>query len=552
MYKTLTMKKLIALLILIAFAGQINAANLGNKSAQMWAPFVEWTLNNPSYSGNPFDLLATVTFSHSGSSKTHTTEMFYAGNNNWKFRFTGTRIGNWNFVTNSSDPELNAHSGTVSVSSNPNATGFLTSNGNKFAIQTGNDGALKPFRLNVFMTDYQGDSDNNDTSIYAFRTNTESMTRTYARAAKNNGMTAIYVSLLHNMFELGVNRHDRHQSINPDLATFDIIEKFITTAHKEGVHAYFWLWGDESRKWTPSGLPGGINGTTDKRLQRYIAARLGPLPGWSMGYGFDLHEWTNSSQRNAWANYMHSHLGWDHLLSTRGAKLPSGNNINGYSSDGRGDGGLDTIVKGGPHTYNEALQDIQSDTNQPSLYEERHVYKRDRYYGKNWRDTTSMEGTRRLIWRTTMVGGTGGWYGFFREDPVFGNAPGYSNPEQLRTAATFWDGNERFLLDMRVANNLTDGVALRNANNRNFVFYKENTSSIQMNLSSMSGTQPAIAIDTKKSYREVIVGNLTPKSTTWDAPYSSDWAIAVGSFNQTTAPTADTTPPAQPTNLIAR
>ena len=548
----MTMKKLFALIALTIFTNQLFAANLGNTSARMWSPFVEWTLNNSSFSGNPFDVIATATFSHSGSSKTHRTEMFYAGNNTWKFRFTGTRTGNWNFVTNSSDPELNGHTGTVSVSSNPNATGFLTKSGNKFAIQTGNDAALKPFRLNIYMTDYDGDGNLNDTSINAFRNNTASMTRTYARAAKNNGMSAIYISLLHNVFELGVDRYDRHSSVDPDLDTFEIIDEFITTAHSEGVHVYFWAWGDDTRRWTPTGLPGGSNGSTDIRLQRYIAARLGPLPGWSMGYGFDLHEWTTAPQRNAWANNLHSRMGWDHLLSARGARLPNGNNINGYSSDGRGEGGLDTITLGGPHTYNEALQDIQSDTGEPSLYEERHVYKRDRFFGATWRDTTSMEGTRRLIWRTTMVGGTGGWYGHFREDPVFGNAPGYSNPEQLRTAATFWDDNERFLFDMSVANNLTDGFALRNANNRNFVFYKENTSSIQMNLSSMSGNQTAIAVDTARSYSEVVVGNLSPGSTTWDAPYSSDWAIAVGSFNGSTPPTADTTPPSRPTNLIAR
>jgi len=275
------------------------------------------------------------------------------------------------------------------------------------------------------------------------------------------------------------------------------------------------------------------------------------LSGWSMGLGFDLHEWTNTTQRNAWANFLHSHMGWDHLLSTRGYSLPTGSSINGYASGARGEA-LDTNAVGGPHSYNEALQDIQSNTTRPSLYEERHVYRRDRFFGSSWRDTTSMEGTRRLMWRTTMVGGIGGWYGYFREDPVFGSAAGYSNPEQLQTATTFWDSNERFMLDMRVANNLTDGHALRTNDNRHFVFYKENTNSVQMNLTSMSGAQNAVAIDTARSYQEVNIGTINPSNLTWDAPYSSDWAIAVGSFNGATPPIADTTPPSPPENLIAR
>ncbi|MCB9249861.1 MAG: hypothetical protein H6613_15565 [Ignavibacteriales bacterium] len=65
----------------------------------------------------------------------------------------------------------------------------------------------------------------------------------------------------------------------------------IVTAREKGLHVHFWSWGDEQRNQTLVDVLGGINGVEDKRLQRYIAARLGPIPGWSMGYGFDLHEW---------------------------------------------------------------------------------------------------------------------------------------------------------------------------------------------------------------------------------------------------------------------
>jgi hypothetical protein len=262
-----------------------------------------------------------------------------------------------------------------------------------------------------------------------------------------------------------------------------------------------------------------------------------------MGLGFDLDEWTSSSSRNAWASYLRDRLGWDHLLSTRGFRLSGSNNIDGYSSQG-GTAQLKTTSRG-PRNYEEVLQDLSSNTSSPSLYEERHIYRRSGYQ-------LDMDGTRRLVWWNTMAGGMGGWFGFFNQNPAFGSGSGYSNPEQLVTAATFWDDNERFLMDLRAANNLTDGFALRSGNNRNFIFYKENTSSIQMNLAGMSGNQAAVAVDTKRSYTEVNIGTLNPASTTWDAPYSSDWAIAVGSFNGTTPPTADIIPPSRPRNLIAR
>jgi hypothetical protein len=51
-----------------------------------------------------------------------------------------------------------------------------------------------------------------------------------------------------------------------------------------------------------------------------------------------------------------------------------------------------------------------------------------------------------------------------------------------------------------------------------------------MDLSGMSGSQSAIAVDTKLSYAEIDLGTLSATNQTWTAPYSSDWAIAVGDF----------------------
>ena len=87
-------------------------ASFGSRSVVLWE-YEGWSVENASYSGNPFDVIATVTFEHQGSSKSHTTEMFHDGDDTWKFRFTGTRMGTWNFTTSSDDPELDGHSGSV-------------------------------------------------------------------------------------------------------------------------------------------------------------------------------------------------------------------------------------------------------------------------------------------------------------------------------------------------------------------------------------------------------------------------------------------------------
>jgi len=79
--------------------------------------------------------------------------------------------------------------------------------------------------------------------------------------------------------------------------------------------------GDESRRQTPIRL-GGRNGPADRRLQRYIAARLGPMPGWTMGYGYDLDEWAAEKDLREWHAHMHRHFGWPHMLG--GASAPAG------------------------------------------------------------------------------------------------------------------------------------------------------------------------------------------------------------------------------------
>ncbi|MCK5271351.1 MAG: hypothetical protein KAJ52_02195, partial [Sedimentisphaerales bacterium] len=89
----------------------------------------------------------------------------------------------------------------------------------------------------------------------------------------------------------------------------------------------------------------------------------------------------------------------------------------------------------------------------------------------------------------------------------------------------------RFLLDMERANSLTDGYCLKTTTNDNYVFYKEDTKSVQMNLSGMGTALPAIAVDAKLNYAEINIGTLSPTSQTWNAPYVSDWAVAVGDFD---------------------
>jgi len=462
---------------------------------------LEWSLKNNTFSGNPFDLVASVTFTHQESGETVTTEMYFDQNSTWRFRFAATKAGTWSFTTSSADIDLDGKAASITVEPNNEGIGFLTSYGNKFARQTGVDGSQKGLILNV----YQNPNKYPDL-ISDFRKN-PSLLHAYLDDVKAHGMNSITLVVNNSWFKLGANSYFDHFSTNPDTKTFELLEWIITTAHNQGVNVHFWAWGDEERRWTSIGV-GGINGIPDKRLQRYIAARLGPLPGWTMGYGFDLQEWTTENQLAEWASYLEDHSGWDHLLMGRGR---SNQELDVISYSGTG-----------PNSYQDIVDNLASDPNRPHFYEERFFYQR---WGKY-----DMETTRRQLWWNAMAGGVGAWWGIGFDQP---SSFDYPNIAQLKTYGDFWQ--DRFRIDWVQDNQITDGYALRNQTNNAFIFYKEDTSSIQMNLLNMTSNQNAIAVDTKGNYVELDLGVILPDRRTWKAPYTSDWAIAVGNLQSGTA-----------------
>ncbi|HEY9889249.1 MAG TPA: G8 domain-containing protein, partial [Candidatus Obscuribacterales bacterium] len=453
----------------LAFASAIATptAALGSRTAEMWE-FEEWDLSNATYSGNPFDLEASVTFTHVPTGEKRTTGMFYDGGNEWSFRFTGDLRGEWRFETDSSDRDLDGFTGIINVNPNddPNIDGFMTSVGNKFAIQTDDANTLEGYLLNVYMNQAQHFEQG------ALDEWTRDRTAAYFADAQRNGSEVLYFHINNNWFDFGAETYTEHNSRNPDEQTFELLETIITDVHQWGGQVHFWAWGDEDRKWTPKD---GINSEADQRLQSYIAARLGPLPGWSMGFGFDTQEFTDDSQIDFWANNLQSQMGWEHLLFARGYAASTNAPVRGassgndwvaeglsghsYSSKGTNQSGLQTSIVA-PSNIEEVIADINSDRAHPHFYEERFTYNRNSV-GSSVGAPNDMDKTRQLMWWQAMAGGVGGWNGFFSSaagGAVGGSQhmPPYPRPDQLRTHYTFWHENSRFTLDLQQANNLAD------------------------------------------------------------------------------------------------
>lgn len=479
-----------------------------DKTGMQWSP-LEWRLENPTFKGNPYDLIATVTFVHSKSGEKHTTEMFYDGENTWKFRFTGTRPGRWTFTTSSKDEDLDGKQGSVIIKPNPKPAPYFRENGfvTNFGSKWGWTGTNRAFVPQLVM--YASPK-------YFFR-NPDKIDADIKKFIVEHGFNGFHVMGSCHWFDIDKKSSGEIDSSdpNPDPRTFEALELLITEVHAAGGMVHIWAWGDDSRKWTPTRW--GKNGSVDQRLQRYIAARLGPLPGWTMGYGFDNWEWVNEDDLKRWHTYMHKHFGWSHLLGTRASKnsltqIYEGLDYSGYEQH-RPD-------------YETYVETIEKRPNKPSFSEDRFRIRQRRGYAHKDYD---MEMTRRGLWHSTMAGGVANIWGCLDgQKSELGSKP-YSKPEWIKTYSVFFE--ERFLKDLIRDNSITDGVCLRTDQKTHYIFYKEDTASIEMDLSAMEGAQRAIAVDTKKPYSESSIGQLVPKKHTWNAEYRSDWAIAVGDFS---------------------
>ena len=511
-------------------AARINTT-MPDQVGTQWYPFLEWSLENPDYVGNPFDLIATATFVHTETGETRTTEMFYAGGSTWSFRFSGTKTGEWSFTTASTDPELDGESGIVMIDPNPDAQGFVT----HFDEQWGWGGTGEAFVPQLVMAGgpqlYLGNETVIDDEIQTFLV--------------EHGFNGFHTPVLCRWFDITQPDCSRHvlpsptTDLSPDLQTFVVLESMITKVYESDGMVHIWLWGDGRE--TSRFLPGGQNGIVDQRLQRYIAARLGPIPGWTMGYGYDLYEWVDENKNRqfeeieVWHSYLHEHMGWSHYLSGRAHK----NQLTQLSEQ------LDyaSYEQHSPD-YDKYVETIDMRPDKPAFSEDRF---RIRTNPLN-KDYTMLE-TRRGLWHSTMAGGVANIWGNLVDADGANNGTSSSapfpNPEWIRTYADFFD--LRFLPGMTRCNALTDGVCLADEASGLYLFYKENTDQVQLDLSGLGEDQYVVAVDTAVTYTEIQVGLLPAVDQAWTAPYVSDWALSVGVFPGLEPPTP--TPTATPTDV---
>lgn len=485
--------------MLMAAAWLVPVAALG-RTAPIWEP-VEWTYANATFEGNPFDLIASAAFTHAESGERITTQLYYEGaGDDWKLRFTGTRPGRWTFVTSSGDPDLDGRTGEVDILPRAGAAGFLASSagGNRWA-RLGEDGAFVPqYAMYVSPLTIHRDPGRIDADL--------------ERYFGDHGFNGLHTAVFCAWFDITKETYDQIPSSdpNPDPRTFAALELMIGKAHAAGGVVHIWAWGDEQRRMTP--IKWGKDGAVDRRLQRYICARLGPLPGWTMGYGFDLQEWVRRDDLRRWHEHMHRHLGWHHFLGGRAPDMTQIHDGMDYASYQEWRPTYETYVRG-----IEALF-----PGQPKLFEDRFRVRKDVYPEKDY----TLEMTRRGLYDSTMAGGAANIWGYLLAPaPAHGESGVYPNRHELLTASRVF--RHRCRKEMVRQNGITDGVCLA-VPGSSYIFYKEDTDSIRMDLAGLSAPAAAVAIDARDDYEELPLGVYDPGPRTFAAPRKSDWVVVVG------------------------
>jgi len=532
------MKKLVILIIILIIKNQLFAQfkpceGVLNKS------FLEWEIQYNDYKGNPWDIEAHVIFTHS-SGKTIKSYMFFSGENNtWKFRFTGTQTGEWKMNTEGPGA-LGGNTGRAIIkdSKDKHYNGFIIPSGSKWRW----DGTNTVFVPQLVMG---GEPD----AYWSGGTvNSSKINNIARRFLEENKFTGLHIQVAGRWFDINrentmVNDGYIMGPQNPDPRTFEVIEEILLTLQEHDGMLHIWMWGADAWGY-PDGGPAGIGGQdseTAKRIFRYIASRLGALPNWTMGYGWDLEEWTNPDQLASWKTYMEQYFGnWPHVIGGRAhhrGDPPS----NAYWA---GDYTGYTSFRPNYDTY---VQSLEHNPEKPSFQEDRfRIRLKDQFFFKDYTPDMLVRG----LWHSTLAGGVANIWGNLTVGPDDNFSGGFNDhgvmiKDQINTCHEFFFDKSRFIEGMMPANHLTDyqqgveitrygggnlNVCLASDDNTKFIFYKENSKEVRMDLSNMNGKQKAIAVDTKKAYKEIYLGTLNAEEQIWAAPYPSNWAVAIGDF----------------------
>jgi hypothetical protein len=494
------------------------------KNGTQWYPFIEWNITNPSAEGNPYDVVAEVIFTHLKTDEKIITRMFYDNDGTWKFRFTSKITGVWTFQTISSDKVLNGWAGRVNIKKNPDkkAHGFMKSFGSKWGWEGTEEVFVPQYVMGKYLRAYLG----TDGPI-----NTAMIEEDIEEFIHGHGFTGFHFAVDGEWFKVE----------DPDPLVYAVLETLISRVHQLGGACHIWLWYSDIKP-----LQGQPLNAKDQRNLRYLAARLGPLPGWSIGYGVDVENgWASREQLDEWKSFLEQQMGWKHFLGARVGfdehglsnvvprppRPPLDEKFNAPVGDEY------THWLGGDYIgytsyrplYDRYIEVINHRPEKPSFEEDRFRLRNiERWKHKDYDE----ELTRRGLWHSAMAGGVANiWGNFLPHDEeidyntlnTLGSKP-YRNKDQIKTYSMFF--KNRFLKDFK-SKKAGETMILFTTEYDKVILYSEDT--VEIDLQSVNTKSRMVAVDAKRPYKEIKV-SIRKGEDIWKAPYISDWAVAVGNF----------------------
>lgn len=377
-------------------------------------------------------------------------------NGQTKFRFTPTQKGIWSFSTGE-EIAINADRPAY-------AKGFITGQGNKWVRSATGEAFVPQFAMY--------DKPDIEAGLEEF--------------IDGHGFSGFHIINLRDFMK------------NPSY-----FEAIVLETYRRGGVTHFWLWGDVPRNLTPS-----TYGVDVDLLYTEIAARLAPLPGWTVGYGFDLFEWATAREIQSFRNKLRASCDYPHLVGGRGHK----NEYKEISSK------LDYAAWEWHHPgYRDYRDHLEKSNQRPAFSEDRF-----RIWGSGHARDYNSDQTRQGLWLSAIAGGVANIWGHQPADQAF--SASYPNKEEIKTYSQFIENT--FTVDMMPDNDLISaGYCLRD-NHRAAICYSEQPDIIQFNVGEILAPTQIIAVDTRAAYQEVGVPFFKP-TFYWQPPYSSDWAFHI-------------------------
>jgi len=381
-----------------------------------------------------------------------------------KFRFTPTQTGTWTF---SSGGEIDINTNRPSY-----AKGFVAAKGSKW-IRSATGEAFVPQFVMYNKPDLEA-------GLTEF--------------VEGHGFTGFHIKNLRDFLD------------NPEY-----FEAAVLKTYRRGGTTHFWIWGDEARNTTPSTYSVNVD-----ELYTAMAARLSPIPGWTLGFGFDLFEWTTAEQLDSFRATLQQKCDYAHLVGGRGHK----NEYKEISTQ------LDYASWEWHHpSYKDYREHFEQANAQRSV--PRPVFSEDRFRIQT-PDTPqhyTAEETLQGLWHSAMAGGIANIWGNRPEGQEFSEP--YPNKAAIHTYSQFI--STYFNADMQPDNSLiSEGYCLRDTD-KAAICYSQMPERVRFDLSKITTPIQAVTVvDANAKNTQLNQIAITEPTLEWQPPYPSNWAFWIG------------------------